>query len=67
MGGGRPNVIGIAYVKVFDKSTLLITDNFMRQTIEDIEENNNVALVVWGKNWSGYKIIGKAKYYNKGK
>lgn len=63
----KPNVIGIAFVKVLSKDKLLITDNYMRSTIKNILENNNVALVVWNKNLKGYKLIGKAKYYKSGK
>lgn len=63
----KPNVIGVAFVKVMDKNKILITDNYMKSTIKNISENNNVALVVWDKNLNGYKLIGKAKYYTSGK
>ena len=29
MSDGRPNVIGVAYVKVVDGNHLLVTDNYM--------------------------------------
>ena len=63
---GNPNVIGVAYVKVVEKDMLLISDVYMHQTIEDIQNNPRVALVVWNKNLTGYKFIGTAKYFNKG-
>lgn len=63
----HPNVIGVAYVKVVPDNQIVITDNFMKQTKENIEKNNNVCLAVWDKKWNGYKLIGKAKYCTKGK
>jgi len=63
----RPNVIPVAYVKVIGENKLLITDNFMRKTKENLKKNNNVCLAVWDKNWQGYKLIGKAKYFSSGK
>lgn len=64
---GHPNVIGVAYVKVVSDNQIVITDNFMKQTKENIEKNNNVCLAVWDKKWNGYKLVGKAKYCTKGK
>lgn len=64
---GNPNIIGIAYVKVVEKDKLLISDIYMHQTIEDIKNNPHVALVVWNKNLKGYKFIGTAQYFNRGK
>ena len=63
----KPNVIGVAYVKVVAKNQVLITDNFMKQTKENLAKNNNVCLAVWNKNWKGYKLVGKAKYFTNGK
>lgn len=63
---GLPNVIGVAYVKVVDKNQILITDNYMNQTVEDIKNNPNIAVVGWNKKMKGYKLLGKAKYFDKG-
>ncbi len=54
-------------MKVISKDEILITDNYMNQTIKDILKNNNVCLVAWNKKLKGYKTIGKAKYYTIGK
>ncbi|GAF98294.1 unnamed protein product [marine sediment metagenome] len=64
---GNPNVIGVAYVKVVSKNQILITDNYMKQTEKNLQKNNNVCLAVWDKNWNGYKLVGKAKYFTSGK
>jgi hypothetical protein len=65
--GNKPYVIGVAYCKVIDNDRILITDNYMRTTLENIKKNPNVALVVWDKNWNGYQFLGKCKYYKRGK
>jgi len=64
--GDKPNVIGVACVKVVSDNQILITDNYMNQTKKNILENKNVCLVVWDKNLKGYKLIGEASYYASG-
>lgn len=64
---GNPNVIGVAFVKVVSANQLVITDNFMKQTKENLKNNNNVCLAVRDKKRNGYKLIGKAKYLTSGK
>ncbi|MBS3077158.1 pyridoxamine 5'-phosphate oxidase family protein [Candidatus Pacearchaeota archaeon] len=64
---GKPNVIGVAYVKVVFKNQVIITDNYMKQTKENLEQNNNVCLAVWDKDWKGVKLIGQAEYFTNGK
>jgi predicted pyridoxine 5'-phosphate oxidase superfamily flavin-nucleotide-binding protein len=66
MPDGKPNVIGVACVKVVGEDKLLVTDNFMNQTIKDIKNNPSVAMVVWDKDMNGFKLVGKAKYFDKG-
>ena len=63
----NPNVIGVAAVKVVSTNQIIITDNFMKQTKENIKLNSNVCLAVWDKDWNGYKLIGNAEYFTDGK
>ncbi|MDD5043134.1 MAG: pyridoxamine 5'-phosphate oxidase family protein [Patescibacteria group bacterium] len=63
----RPNVIGVAFIKVVGENTVLITDNFMKQTKKNLAINKNVCLAVWNKKWQGYKLVGRARYYVSGK
>lgn len=63
----NPNVIGVAFVKAVSKNQIIITDNFMEQTKENIKLNSNVCLAVWDKDWNGYKLIGNAEYFTDGK
>lgn len=61
-----PNVIGVAFVKVVSDNKLLITDNYMSATVENIQKNNQVCLAVWNKDWNGCKILGTAEYFTSG-
>lgn len=63
---GKPYVIAVAYVKVKDNK-IIITNNYMRTCVENIKNNSEVSLAVWDKNWHGYQINGKAKYFTNGK
>ncbi|KKP32785.1 MAG: hypothetical protein UR22_C0006G0004 [Parcubacteria group bacterium GW2011_GWC2_32_10] len=63
----KPNVIGTAFAKIVSENEILLTDNYMSQTIIDILQNNNVCLTVWDKNLKGVKIIGTAEYFTTGK
>ena len=62
----KPNVIGVAFVKVVSDNQILITDNYMNQTVSDISKNKDVCLVVWDSLMFGYKLIGEAEYYTEG-
>ena len=50
---------------------ILITDNYMGQTIQNILHNNNVALAVWNPDWkkacTGFRLEGTAEYFVEGK
>lgn len=63
----HPYVIGVAYVKVVSENQILVTNNYMETTIKNLERNNNVALVVWDKDWNGYQLRGNAEYFTSGK
>jgi len=66
MQDNRPNVICVLSVKVVSENEIVITDNYMNQTVADIENNKNVCLLVWDKDFKGYKIVGQAEYFAKG-
>lgn len=61
----NPYVIAVAYVKI-KNGKLIITDNYMKTTIENIKKNKNVSLVIWNKDWEGYQINGEGEYFNSG-
>jgi uncharacterized protein len=63
---GNPHVIAVAYVKI-KEDKVIITNNYMKSTIDNIKNNPHVSLAVWNKDWKGYRIDGIAEYYEKGK
>ncbi|MFH1307503.1 MAG: pyridoxamine 5'-phosphate oxidase family protein [archaeon] len=68
---GNPHNIALGYVKVIEGNKILISVNYIVFTLKYIKKNPNVSLVVWNKNWKknciGYELLGKAKFYSKGK
>ena len=66
-----PNNIAIGYVKVIEKNKLLISNNYLKTTVENIKRNSNVSIVVWPADWKknyiGYELKGKAEYFTEGK
>lgn len=67
MEGDCPNVIGVSSVKVVSETQVIITDNYMNQSLKDINKNNNACLIFWDNEMKGYKLVGTVKYYTKGK
>ena len=63
---GNPYVIAVAFVKVKDEK-IIITNNYMKTTLENIRKKPKVSLAVWNKNWKGYQMKGQAKYFQDGK
>ncbi|MFH0892473.1 MAG: pyridoxamine 5'-phosphate oxidase family protein [Candidatus Falkowbacteria bacterium] len=67
---GNPHCIAIALVQVVSSSQLLITDNYLIITPENIKRNKNVAIAVWERNWEedcvGYELKGEAEYFTEG-
>jgi len=68
---GNPHCIAVGDVRVVSKNKILIGDIYIRETTKNIERNNNVALVVWNRDWEkkcvGYELKGRAEYFNSGK
>ena len=62
---GTPHVIAVAYVKV-KNNKIVITRNYMNQTLDNIKNNPNVSLAVWDEDWNGYRIDGAAEYFEEG-
>lgn len=68
---GNPHNIAVGYVQVISKNQVVISDNYLVETIKNIKKNPNVALVVWNSDWKencvGYELKGKAEYFASGK
>jgi predicted pyridoxine 5'-phosphate oxidase superfamily flavin-nucleotide-binding protein len=63
----KPNVIAVASVKLISKDSIIITDNYMKQTKDNLKNNPDVCLAVWNSQGEGYKLIGTAEYFESGK
>ena len=61
---GKPHNIAIMDAKVKD-GKIIITDNYMKITIEDIKSNPSISLVFW-EGEKGWRVDGKAEYYDSG-
>ena len=64
---GNPHCIAVGDVRVVSEIELLIGDNYMKNTIENIKGNHHVCLVVWDKVGMGYRIEGLASYFKDGR
>ena len=66
----KPHCVAVGFVKVVDEDKLLITNNCMTDTIENIKSNPDVAITVWTRNWEefceGFELIGTAEYFTDG-
>lgn len=54
-----PNAVPINFVKVLDDKRILLVDNMMKKTRENIAANPKVAVTVWHEH-DGYQLKGKA-------
>ncbi len=67
---GNPHNIAVGYVQVVSKNQLLVSNNWIEETIENIKNNPNVSLVVWRQDWKencvGYELKGTAEYFTSG-
>jgi len=60
---GVPNVAPMGAKKVADPGTILIMNNFMQKTIENVKENPKAAVYLWGEGVKGcYQVKGDVEY-----
>jgi len=58
---GIPNVVYIKYLKVIDDQTVLIADNYLNKTRDNILNNSKIAFVVLDDDKGSYQIKGTAQ------
>ena len=63
---GTPNVVYIKYLKVIDDKTVLIADNYLNKTRNNILNNGNIAFVVLDDDKGSYQIKGTSERFEKG-
>jgi predicted pyridoxine 5'-phosphate oxidase superfamily flavin-nucleotide-binding protein len=51
---GNPHCIAVGFIKVVSKNQILITDNYIVETIKNIQQGLNVALAVWDKQLKNF-------------
>ena len=64
---GNPNVVPIFWKKILNDETILIIDNFMKMSKENLLENNKVCISFWNPDTEeAYKIKGTGLYHTNG-
>lgn len=63
---GIPNVVYIKYLKVIDDQTVLIADNYLNKTRDNILNNGKITFVVLDDDKGSYQIKGTAERLTKG-
>ena len=61
-----PNVVYIKYLKVIDDETVLIADNFLNKTRDNILSNGKVAFAVRDEEKGSFQIKGSAERLTEG-
>ena len=64
---GGPHCVAVAEVKVVSDSQILIGDNYMVTTKNNLKKDSRVALVVWNEEREGFRLRGSADYFSDGK
>ena len=62
-----PNVVPITYLKWIGNNKVLVADNFMKKTKQNILDNSNVSFVVKEIRGCPFQFKGKFKIYTKGR
>jgi predicted pyridoxine 5'-phosphate oxidase superfamily flavin-nucleotide-binding protein len=62
---GMPNAVPIRWTKILANDTLMLVDNFMKKSVDNIAVNPNIAISVW-KDLTGYQFKGTASIETSG-
>ncbi len=63
---GKPNLAVASDIKVLDETHILISNNEMIHTPDNIIVNKNVVLTSFNSDWAGIRLTGTAEYLTKG-
>jgi uncharacterized protein len=63
---GIPNVAYIKYLKVVDDQTILIADNYLHKTRDNIVNNGKIAFAVLDEEKGSFQIKGTARRLTEG-
>ncbi|MBI5680202.1 MAG: pyridoxamine 5'-phosphate oxidase family protein [Methanobacterium sp.] len=64
---GVPNVVPIGFARPIDNKTILIVDNYMNKTRENLENNPKASLVPRDATSCPYQFKGTVEIHNSGK
>jgi len=62
---GVPNICNVGAKYLRDDDTIVIVDNYMKKTLDNLLSNPNVSVLIRREKVS-YQIKGKCRYINKG-
>lgn len=62
----EPNLSVASDIKILDKNIILISNNEMINTPDNILSNENIVITSFNDKWAGLRLSGKAKYYTSG-
>jgi len=63
---GIPNVVYVKYLKIVDDQTILIADNYLSKTRDNITNNSKIAFAVLDEEKGSFQIKGTARRLTKG-
>ncbi|MGB8226548.1 MAG: pyridoxamine 5'-phosphate oxidase family protein [Sedimentisphaerales bacterium] len=63
---GTPNVVYIKYLKVIDDQTILIADNYLNKTRDNVLNNGKIAFAVLDDEKGSFQIKGTARRFTEG-
>jgi predicted pyridoxine 5'-phosphate oxidase superfamily flavin-nucleotide-binding protein len=65
---GKPNAVPITFTKVISDNEILVMDNFMLKTRQNVDSNPQVAISVWNlESKKAFQFKGPAKVETSGK
>ena len=64
---GVPNVVPIGFARPIDEETILIADNYMNKTRQNLEKNPQISLVTKDATKCPFQFKGKVKIFESGK
>ena len=62
VGGYVPNACLVSDYFIFDDNKIVISNNEMMKTPDNVLENSNVCLLCFDDSYSGLRLVGKASY-----